>query len=92
MPSTNKRVDTKSQTMTTNREIIDARIQTHLKHTFAPDYRVYGVRTRWVGQWHGENYYTVRYFLVSHRFIGGIRYDKVGVCDKEVRLIYDDQS
>ena len=76
--------------MITNREIIDARIHTYLKHKFAPDYKVLGVRTRWVGHWKGENFYTVRYFLTSKRFIGGTRYDKVGVCDKEVRLVYDD--
>jgi hypothetical protein len=73
-----------------NREQIDARIFNHLKYTYSPDYRVTGVRTRWIGQRNGERFYFVRYFLTSTRFIGGVRYDKVSVRDKEVRIVQDE--
>lgn len=73
-------------TMTTNRDIIDARIFNFLKHSLSPDYKVINIRTRWVGQKDGEKYFDVRYFVISARFIGGVRFDRVGVCDKEVRL------
>jgi hypothetical protein len=75
--------------MTTNRDIIDARILNYFKSVLSPDYRVINVRTRWVGQRDGEKFFDVRYFVTSPRFIGGVRYDRVGVCDKEVRIQYD---
>lgn len=76
--------------MTTNRDIIDSRIFNYLKYSLSPDYKVVSARTRWVGQRDGEYYYTVRYFVTSKRFIGGIRYDTVGVRNKEVRLVRED--
>ncbi len=76
--------------MNTNREIIDARIFNYLKHTLSPHYKVVNIRTRWIGQKEEERFYDVRYFVTSKRFVAGVRYERVSVTGKEVRILYDD--
>lgn len=75
--------------MTTNRDIIDARILNFLKGKLSPHYKVVRVRTKWIGEREGEKFFDVRYFLTSARFLAGVHYDRVGVCEKEIRLIID---
>lgn len=73
-----------------NRDQIDARIFENLKYRFSPQYKVLNCKTRWIGQRDGKKFFSVRYWLTSQRFIGGIRYDKYLVQGKEVSVLEDD--
>ena len=73
-----------------NRDQIDAKIFENLKFRFSPQYKVINCRTRWIGQRDGRKFFSVRYFMTSLRFIGGVRYDKYEVFGKEARVLEDE--
>lgn len=63
------------------------RIQTYLKRKLYDRYSVFAVKVRWLGRRNDEETYAVNYFCTSHKYIGGLRYERIVIKGKEIWTI-----